>query len=306
MARLTYSFRGFVVPVFTPFNERFLLDLTVIPNYAKYLADRGIKGILVNGTSGEGTSMSVQERKSLAEAWAGAAKSAKLHLMIQVGGAPLPDVLELARHAEEIKADSLLCLPELYFKPTENRQLVNYLKRVGEAAPKTPLLYYHVPMFTNVTLHMGEFLESIGDELASFVGIKFTSTNLEEGAQAVRANSSRFVVFLGSDQIISAACAVGMDSFIPTSVNMFPELALEILAASEKGDLKKARDKQEKLSKAVITISKYGNWVQTMKAAMPILTSVNVGPPRMPLIKLHEDKINTMKKDLTALGLSIN
>lgn len=48
---------------------------------------------------------------------------------------------------------------------------------------------------------MGKFLESIGDAIPTFVGIKFTSINLEEGAQAVRAASGRFVVFLGSDQV---------------------------------------------------------------------------------------------------------
>lgn len=46
--------------------------------------------------------------------------------------------------------DSILCLPELYFKPTDTKNLMNYLKNVGEAAPNTPLLYYHIPMLTNV------------------------------------------------------------------------------------------------------------------------------------------------------------
>jgi len=46
--------------------------------------------------------------------------------------------------------DSILCLPELYFKPTTPKQLIEYLEIVSEAAPKTPLLYYHIPMMTNV------------------------------------------------------------------------------------------------------------------------------------------------------------
>lgn len=49
------------------------------------------------GTSGEGTSLSLQERKLLTEEWAKAVKTTKQHLMIQIGGAPLPDVLELVR-----------------------------------------------------------------------------------------------------------------------------------------------------------------------------------------------------------------
>lgn len=50
-------------------------------------------------------------------------------------------------------------------------------------------------------VHMGQFLEMVGDSIPSFVGIKFTSTNLEEGAQAVRANSRQFAVFLGTNLV---------------------------------------------------------------------------------------------------------
>lgn len=77
--------------------------------------------------------------------------------MIQVGGAPMDDVIEMARHAESKGADALLCLPDLYFKPTNCQQLLNYLKIIGEAAPNTPLLYYHIPMMTNVNCEFLKF-----------------------------------------------------------------------------------------------------------------------------------------------------
>lgn len=50
-------------------------------------------------------------------------------------------------------------------------------------------------------VHMGEFLESLNDEIPTFVGIKFTSSDLDEGAQAFRANNKKYVVFLGNDQV---------------------------------------------------------------------------------------------------------
>jgi len=49
---------------------------------------------------------------------------------------------------------------------------------------------------------MGRFLESIGDKIPSFVGIKFTSSNLEEGVQALRADNRKFSIFLGNNQVI--------------------------------------------------------------------------------------------------------
>ncbi|XP_011634064.1 N-acetylneuraminate lyase-like isoform X3 [Pogonomyrmex barbatus] len=260
---------------------------------------------MVNGTSGEGMSMSVAERKLVTEAWVKAVgfKKTKLHLMIQVGGAPLPDVIELAKHASSLCVNSILCLPELYFKPTTPEQLIEYLQIIGNAAPKTPLLYYHIPMLTNVNIHMGQFLESIGDRIPSFVGIKFTSTNLEEGAQALCADNKKYAIFLGNDQLINAASALGMDSFISTSLNMFPELILDLLSACKNGDTLRAKDMQQKLSNIVVAITKHGIYrMQAMKKAMAFLTDIDTGLPRVPLKSISSEAVEIMTGDLTNLG----
>ncbi|XP_012148360.1 N-acetylneuraminate lyase isoform X2 [Megachile rotundata] len=260
----------------------------------------------VNGTTGEGPSMSVGERKLHAEAWADVVKTTKQHLMIQVGGAPLPDVLELAKHAENIKADSILCLPELYFKPSSPEQIIEYLKLVGSAAPSTPLLYYHIPVLTNVNVHMRQFLESVGEKIPTFAGIKFTSANLEEGTQALNVGNKKYAVFLGNNQTISAAYTLGIDSFISTTANMLPELVLEIMAEGKAGNMFKMREKQELLTKAVIATSKHGAWAESSKVAMPLLTNVNPGPVRAPLRVLPPQASQTMKKDFENLEFQIH
>ncbi|XP_017893357.1 N-acetylneuraminate lyase-like [Ceratina calcarata] len=261
MPKLPFTYKGLITPVFTPFNSDSArsLNLPIIAQYAQYLAKKQVTGVLVNGTTGEGPSLSTNERKLVAEAWANAVRTTNQHLMIQVGGTNLPDVLELAKHAEGIKADSILCLPELYFKPATQEELKDYLKLVGSAAPNTPLLYYHFPDMTNVTFHMGQCLQSlVGDEIPTFAGIKFTSPKLDEGAQAFRVNNKKYAVFLGNDQLITAATALGMDSFITTTSNLFPEITLEALNEGKLGNVLKSREKQESLSKMMFTISKYG------------------------------------------------
>ncbi|KRT78489.1 hypothetical protein AMK59_8026, partial [Oryctes borbonicus] len=227
------------------------LNVEIIPKYAQYLVDNGIKGVLVNGTTGEGMSQNVQERKLLAEKWVGVKKTTNQHMMIQIGGAPLPDVLELARHAESIGADSLLCLPELYFQPTNIDQLIYYLKVVGQAAPNTPLLYYHIPMFTNVNIHMGRFLQEVNDKIPNFVGIKFTSEELEEGLQAVNVHNKKFAVFLGADTLMLEGYRQGFDSAIATTFNIFPQLGVTIHEYVFSGKAEEAKPLQEKLTKAV-------------------------------------------------------
>jgi N-acetylneuraminate lyase len=70
--------------------------------------------------------------------------------MVQISGAPFPDVIEMAKHAESGKVDAVLCLPELYFKPKTEEQLVGYLQDIAAHCPSIPLFYYHIPRFTNV------------------------------------------------------------------------------------------------------------------------------------------------------------
>lgn len=71
--------------------------------------------------------------------------------MVQVGGTAVATVHDLAEHAEEKGADAVLCLPELFFKPTSEEDLVDYLAKVGSHCPTRPLLYYHFPVFSKVT-----------------------------------------------------------------------------------------------------------------------------------------------------------
>ncbi|KAG5874039.1 N-acetylneuraminate lyase [Gonioctena quinquepunctata] len=199
MVKLT--FRGLCAAAFTAFRNDMSLNLEIIPSYAKYLFDSGINAVLVNGSTGEGMSLSISERKAVAEEWVKAVKPTKQHVMIQVGGCLFPHVLELAKHAETIGADSILCLPELYYSPKTSKQLIRYLKHVGDAAPRTPLLYYHNPKMTGVDLNMRQFMDEAAKELPTFQGIKFTSIDLDGAASALKANNGQYAVFLGTNTV---------------------------------------------------------------------------------------------------------
>ncbi|CAH0551873.1 unnamed protein product [Brassicogethes aeneus] len=310
---VNFNFKGLMAPVFTVFNDDMTLNTNKILNYATFLQKSGINGVLgefkkystgpgqknFNGTSGEGMSLNVKERMSVAESWVKAVKETKQHLMVQVGGAPLPDVLQLAKHAEQIGVDSILCLPELYFKPTNVEELANYLKLVGEAAPNTPLLYYHIPAWTNVNIHMGKFLNFVPNKIPTFSGIKFTSVNLEEGMEAVRANNRSFAVFLGADTLTAGAMAMGFDSAISTTLNIFPQLSIDIMNFLKSSKIQEAKETQDKLSTLTSIITKNGTWVPTMKAAMNLATPINVGVARSPLMNLNKDQLTEMKNSLS-------
>ncbi|XP_046385357.1 N-acetylneuraminate lyase B-like isoform X2 [Ischnura elegans] len=304
-----YEFQGLMAPVFTPFSkEDYSLNLGVIPAYAKYLAENGIKGILVNGTSGEGMSMNVEERQKVTEAWKEAASSTHHNIMVQVGGAPLPDVLKLAEHADRCGVDSLLCLPDLFNKPSSVKELLEYLQLVSNAAPKTPILYYHIPAFTGVNVLITELFSEAhrSNMVPRFAGAKFTYTNLEDGATSLRVGSelsghSPYSVFLGSDETMLGAFALGFNSAIGTTFNILPELGKCILSSSTKNNFVQGQEHQWRLTQAVRAITKHGKWVPTMKAAMNLRTKINVGPPRPPLKCITLAQEDEMKLELARI-----
>ncbi|XP_065168299.1 N-acetylneuraminate lyase-like [Atheta coriaria] len=294
---MEFKVKGEIAPVFTPFKQNGDVNLDVIPQCVQLLLkDKSLTGILVNGTSGEGMSMNTAERKATAQAWMPAVKSQKnpSHVMIQVGGTSLPDVLELAKHAESIKADSILCLPDLYMKPRNISELVAYLRVVSKAAPNTPLLYYHIPMFTNVNIHMGQFLRYVRENpgcIPTFVGIKFTSNDLDEGYEALKTG---FSVFLGADTLMLSASHLGFDSVIATSLNFYTTQIMD----TTKSNSQRQKEQLELISEVKLITKEGCGWVPSMKVAMNLKSTVNYGPVRAPLPALTEKQVTEMKQSL--------
>lgn len=141
---------------------------------------------------------------------------------------------------------------------------------------------------------MGQFLtESIG-QIPTFHGIKFTSIALDEGIAATKANGGKYAVFLGADQLMAGAYALGFDSAIATTLNMFPQYGVKILESVKQSKMEEARKTQDLLTDICGIVTKNGVWVPTMKVAMDLFSPIKVGPAREPLLNLTNDQIKEM------------
>ncbi|XP_071448018.1 N-acetylneuraminate lyase-like isoform X2 [Hetaerina americana] len=253
-------------------------------------------------------SMNVEERQKVTERWKEVCSTTCQELMVQVGGAPLPDVLKLAAHADKCDVDSLLCLPDLFNKPNNVKEILEYLQLVSNAAPNTPILYYHIPAFTGVNVSITElFSEALKSNLVPrFAGAKFTHSNLEDGASCLRVGGNEdshgpYSAFLGSDEILLGAFALGFNAAIGTTFNIMPDLGKSIQRAVYMKQYEEGQQFQWKLTRAVRAITKHGRWVPTMKAAMNLLSDIDMGPPRPPLKCLSPDQEMEMKDELSRI-----
>jgi hypothetical protein len=113
---------GLVAAVFTPFDRLSgggALNLSVVPEQEKYLNATGVDYVFVGGTTGESLSLTVDERKQLAEAW----MATSANVIVHVGAEAVSDARELASHAERIGALAIGAMPPVFFSPA-NAQVI--------------------------------------------------------------------------------------------------------------------------------------------------------------------------------------
>lgn len=301
---MTSRFSCIFSPTFIPFTIQFqfgrkrTIRYDVIDKYAHWIKTNGIRGVLVNGTAGEGVCQRIEERKRSSELWLEASRKHNLTCMVHVGGTAVTSVRDLAEHAEEKQADAVLCLPELFFRPTCEEDLVHYLKDVAEHCPTRPLFYYHFPAFTGVnckafalkvvqlnsikyifvSVSMPRFCDIAERDIPTFAGIKYTSGDLNEGANCLKPGRT---IFLGSNTLVSAAVALGFDSAILVSLNVCPDLSPKILAAMREQRLADACEAQAQLTKRFNEIG------TAIKAEFNRMNpDTDCGPARKPLLNL--------------------
>ncbi|XP_056636425.1 N-acetylneuraminate lyase-like [Diorhabda sublineata] len=301
-----FFFRGLLCPVITPFvkSRGKEVNYKLINPYAKFLKACGVKGILLNDVTGEGMSLTPEERKQLTEFWHEICKEKNQFLMVQIGGAPLKSVIDMAIHAEKLKVGAVVLMPDLYHKPKNHLDLIRYIKIISEYTEKIPILYHHYPKYTQLyDIDMTAFLLDITGEVEQFVGVIYTTNDLQDGLTALTLNPDKFVVFMGTDEVMLGAVASGFTCIMGNSINILPKLAESICQCIKDGEIKSAQASQNLLKKAVDNIYCNGDMVATLKAAISIMTNLAVETVREPLQTVWEGTIVKMRSKLHEIGI---
>ncbi|KAK8752066.1 hypothetical protein OTU49_011924 [Cherax quadricarinatus] len=294
-----------MAPTFTPFKDNGSLNLELIPAYTKHLQQSGVKGAWVNGTVGECMSMTVPERKEVAETWIKRRADVPT-IIIHCGGGCLKDTQELARHAEALGADGVAVFPCLFDKPESTEELVEYMQEVATACPNTPLFYYHYPIKTGVQLSMSEFLREGMKRIPTLSGIKFTDVDVSgEGKKCVEVAQGSLALFSGFDKTLQEALSVGFTCAVNSGFNFLPQHGSQVFALMEAGDAAGAIEAQGIISTCFDTMLNANDapyTVSCLKTATTLLTGLDFGAVRKPTRAFTHSMTNTLRKDLQELG----
>src|SRR5436190_225761 len=291
--------QGLIAAPFTAFNNDGALNLAAIEKQAEALVKNRVSGAFICGTTGEGLSLTTQERLQVADRWR-AVVGKNLRLIIHVGANSIEDCRALAQHAQKIGADAISAFAPSFFKPGSIDDLVNFCATVAEAAPAVPFYYYHIPSMTGVNLDMVNFLAAASNRIPNLVGIKFTHENLMEFLACERIENGRFDMVYGRDEALLAGLATGARAAIGSTYNLAAPIYNRLIAAFNKGDLAAAQDEQYRGVQLIRLLVSYG-FLPAAKAATSML-GVDLGPTRTPLRALNSDQTKKLRADLEQLG----
>ncbi|XP_072198910.1 N-acetylneuraminate lyase isoform X1 [Excalfactoria chinensis] len=300
---LRKKLEGLVAATVTPMTPDGQINLQVIQQYVDYLvSEQNVKNIFVNGTTGEGLSLSIQERKRLAEEWMRQGKDKLDHVIIHVGALSLLESQELARHAAAIGASGIAVIAPSFFKPTNKDELLGFLQKVASEAPTVPFYYYHIPALTGVKIRVEELLDGIREQIPTFQGVKFSDTDLLDFAQCINKNEREQFVFLyGVDEQLLSALAIGANGAVGSTYNYLGRKTNLMLQAFAKPDLALARKYQFLLGEFLSSVIKLGFGVAQTKAVMTFVSGIPMGPPRLPLLSASEEFIAKAKVKLESI-----
>jgi N-acetylneuraminate lyase len=292
-------FTGLIAAVFTPMCEDGSLNLNQVPPIVEHLIKTQVSGIFVCGTTGEGPSLSSEERRATAAAYAEAA-AGRLPVIVQVGHNSLAESRALASHAQAIGVDAISATPPAYFKFEEINTLVDCLAEISSAAPKLPLFYYHIPSMTGMDFDIVEFLRQASEHFPRLAGIKFSDSAIPKFQAAVEFENRRFDVLFGSDEMLLSGLCAGAAGAVGSTYNFAGPLYRQIIDAFDRGDIDEARRCQG-LSVEMVRILRRYRIQSALKATMKLI-GVDCGPSRLPLATLTDDESQAMKKELDGIG----
>lgn len=291
---------GLVTATHTPFHADGSLNLDAVEKQAEHLLRSGVSTVFIGGTTGECSSLSVDERLALAQRWTQIAKRAPMRVVVHVGANSLADARTLATQAQSLGAAAIAALCPSYFKPASIEALVACNADIASAAPGLPYYYYDIPSMTGVTLTSPAFLEAAADRIPTLTGIKFTNSDLAAYQRCLNADGGRFDMPFGLDEFLLAALALGATGAVGSSYNFAAPISLRIIAAFVQDDLARARQEQFRSVQLIELLARYG-YMAAAKATMGFL-GVDVGPPRLPNASLSPQGQTELRVDLERLG----
>ncbi len=259
--------RGVIVPLVTPFNEDYSIDVPALEEHIEFLQTVGVHGIFINATTGEFTSLSVEERKFLAERGREFVKST--FYLVGTASSDTFEVIELTKHSQDIGADYVVIAPP-YYCPLNDDALFRHYSMIAEKTD-IPIILYNIPSCANPL--SVSLIKRLAAEYSNIAGVKETidSVNhIRDVILDVKGERMDFMVFTGLDQHFLNTLILGGDGGIMACANFAPEVHLALYKAFQERRFEEAFEHARRLAKLSRVYDIASSFGSAIKLAMSL------------------------------------
>ena len=291
----TPVFLGSATAIVTPFKDG-EVDFKKLGELIDFQIAGGIAAIVICGTTGEGSTLSLEEHIATVDYGVKYINS-RLKVIAGTGSNDTQAALFLSQEAEKSGADALLMVTPYYNKTTQ-RGLIKHYNFVADRV-NTPIILYNVPSRTGMSFTMDTYKEL--SKHPNINGVKEASGSFSLIAATLASVGDEFFVWSGSDEDTVPMMSIGAKGVISTIANIIPTEMVKMTDYCLCGDFKHAAEIQlrylDLIDKLFIEVNP-----MPVKAALNLM-GMNVGEPRMPLCDLAPENFEKLKKAMAAVGM---
>lgn len=223
----------------TPLTEDgYHVNLSVVAPLVDFLISKGVKGLFVGGTTGEGVLLPVEERMKLHQG-AIAAANHRIPVLLHVGTNNTAESVELAEHAAAIGAAAIVAMTP-HFYPVHDDALVRFFYDISAAAPQLPFFVYDIPQqaINGVTPAL---VPKLTAAIPTLAGMKTSRGDAHAVRQLIEACPEHLIILAGNESVALGMMALGAHGLISGIATAIPEPYIAMGEAMQRGDVAAAR-----------------------------------------------------------------
>ena len=287
------KYKGVIPAFYACYDKEGNVSPEGVQALTQYFVEKGVKGLYVNGSSGECIYQSVEDRKMILENVMKAAKG-KLTIIAHVACNNTKDSMELARHAQSQGVDAIAAIPPSYFRLPEHA-IAKYWNDISSAAPDTDFVIYNIPQLAGVALTMGLFEEMRKNP--KVIGVKNSSMPVQDIQMFKQAAGEDYIIFNGPDEQFISGLAIGAEGGIGGTYGAMPELFLKLEEYVKSNEMAKARELQYTVNEIIYKLcSAKGNMYGVIKEVLKLNEGLELGGVRAPLPSLADSDMAVVEE----------
>lgn len=279
MGRNIDKYRGVMPAFYACYDANGAVDTGRCKALARWLLEKGVRGLYLCGSSGECVCQSVEERMKILAAVMEEVRG-RLTVIAHVGASNTKDACTLAEHAASLGVDAIASIPPLYYRLPPHA-IADYWNAISGSAPDTDFIIYNIPQLTGVSL-TPQLLERMLQN-PNAAGVKNSSMPVVDIELFKRLGGDSFAVFNGPDEQYAAGRVAGADGGIGGTYAVMPELFMAIDSALEKGDILRAQAVQREINPIIEQLVGGDGCMYALAKAVLRLQGIDIGSVRAPL-----------------------